>query len=483
VSRAILASVLAATYLVVTVVGAHADPPTFTVSPSSLSLPALTSNGAGEALLRPTFDEGYLFSQADSREIVGGTAFLSSIEPFDCDGTTPGHPCLLQWFWTSAVPSLTLRIAECNASHSDCRTLDVPVTIGPTVAQMPATQPASIDFGNVLVGTSVTRTVPVTLDPGFTVNSAGGGSPPFHFDFFTCDGGATGPCSVQYSFSPTSAATFHDIMSIRECNSVQSVCISNDLVPTAVTGTGVVHGTTSVSLSATPNPVRYGHPVTLTSTVTPTATGATPTGQVIYSDDGIILGAAPLTAADTASLVTSALHPGTNGVTATYSGDLHFAGSTSPTVTVTTTFDRCVGGSSGTMVVVATGEAVCVTGTHGGLVTVNRGGSLAIMGGFSGAIVATGAAAISICGSTISGAITISGSTGPVVLGSGQPWCTANRIGGDLTLRSNTDGVSVAGNTITGLLACTGNAPPPDDLGQRNTVVGARSGQCGAPSF
>jgi hypothetical protein len=38
--------------------------------------------------------------------------------------------------------------------------------------------------------------------------------------------------------------------------------------------------------------------------------------------------------------------------------------------------------------------------------------------------------------------------------------------------------IVVAGNTVVGPLACTGNEPPPVNNGQPNTVIGPVSGQC-----
>jgi hypothetical protein len=42
----------------------------------------------------------------------------------------------------------------------------------------------------------------------------------------------------------------------------------------------------------------------------------------------------------------------------------------------------------------------------------------------------------------------------------------------------NTGGTLLAGNTIAGPLACSGNNPPPTDAGQPNTVTAGASGQC-----
>ncbi len=80
-------------------------------------------------------------------------------------------------------------------------------------------------------------------------------------------------------------------------------------------------------------------------------------------------------------------------------------------------------------------------------------------------------------GNTQTGAVSLSGSTGPVVLG-------GSTVTGAVSVTGNVGGPTVIeGNHITGTLACSGNTPAPTDGGTRNTVTGARSGQCGAAGF
>jgi hypothetical protein len=95
-------------------------------------------------------------------------------------------------------------------------------------------------------------------------------------------------------------------------------------VGTAATVTGI---------TAAPNPATYGDDVTLTATVAgaPGSVGA-PTGTVTFRDGSTVLGSADLaTVAGSrqATLTVSGLHGGDHALTATYSGDANFAGSTS----------------------------------------------------------------------------------------------------------------------------------------------------------
>ena len=100
----------------------------------------------------------------------------------------------------------------------------------------------------------------------------------------------------------------------------------NDVVLTAV---NPIYIPTTNDLVPSANPTVLGQPVTLTDTVS-TASG-TPTGTVTFFANGISLGTAPLVG-DVATLTTTALPAGTDVLTATYSGDVNFASSTSDPV-------------------------------------------------------------------------------------------------------------------------------------------------------
>ena len=79
--------------------------------------------------------------------------------------------------------------------------------------------------------------------------------------------------------------------------------------------------------------------------------------------------------------------------------------------------------------------------------TVAPGGSLDVEGGrITGPVVANGAAAVRICGATITGPLTITGSTGPVLVGGAG--CDPNTIIGPVRVTDNTGGVEVNGNTV-----------------------------------
>ena len=89
---------------------------------------------------------------------------------------------------------------------------------------------------------------------------------------------------------------------------------------------------TSTSLSSSVNPSVSGQAVTFTANVS--GSGGTPTGTVTFNDGTTSLGTATLAGAQ-ASFTTSSLTVGNHSITAVYSGDATFAGSTSTALTQT----------------------------------------------------------------------------------------------------------------------------------------------------
>jgi hypothetical protein len=120
----------------------------------------------------------------------------------------------------------------------------------------------------------------------------------------------------------------------------------------------------------------------------------------------------------------------------------------------------------------------CLTGaTVQGPVTVPSGSTLLSLDStIRGPLTATGAAAVHLYNSTVIGPATITGATGSVAL-------VDSTVRGSATLTGNATGdiePIIAGTTITGPLACTGNTPAPIDLGTTNNLSGPASGQCAA---
>jgi autotransporter-associated beta strand protein len=90
---------------------------------------------------------------------------------------------------------------------------------------------------------------------------------------------------------------------------------------------------TTTSLQGPPSPVYMGQQVTFTATVSSVGSG-TPTGSVMFKDNGVALADIPLDGNGQATLKTSVLAAGNHTLTATYDGDSSFNPSTSSPVSL-----------------------------------------------------------------------------------------------------------------------------------------------------
>jgi hypothetical protein len=87
---------------------------------------------------------------------------------------------------------------------------------------------------------------------------------------------------------------------------------------------------TTAAVTSSMNPSTFGHPVTFTASVSPTAA----TGTVSFYADSVLLGTRTISGG-TATYTTSTLSAGTHSITVTYSGDADYLTSTSPPLSQT----------------------------------------------------------------------------------------------------------------------------------------------------
>jgi hypothetical protein len=205
-------------------------------------------------------------------------------------------------------------------------------------------------------------------------------------------------------------------------------------------------------------------------------------------------------------VATSALIPGDHTIAATFRGDtrlLPSSGALRQTISC-----AVISGTRTTAVTVS--QATCLQGaTLNAGVTINPGGSLLVdHSQVNGPVVSDRAVAVRICASSVSSNVSLTRSSGFVLLGDGADNdvgvapCGGNTIKGVANLANGSSPVQLGGNFVTGMnltantgsparlernhvtgtLACAGNAPAPTDNGEPN-VAGARLGQCGAPGF
>lgn len=109
-----------------------------------------------------------------------------------------------------------------------------------------------------------------------------------------------------------------------------------------------------------------------------------------------------------------------------------------------------------------------------GDVIVAAGASLvATRGSILGSLTTTGASTIELVGTTVSGKMLVTGTTGRVTL-------FGATAGQDAVFPDNATATAplIIGSTFRGTLACTGNSTPPSNGGSKNTVTRGASGQC-----
>jgi len=171
---------------------------------------------------------------------------------------------------------------------------------------------------------------------------------PYHFQSVTASGTAEG--------DPTGTVTFYSGMTSIGTGALTpsfsaNVASTAGLSTSGVSGNGDLSANypgdanfqpsssptlpaTSVSLSGNPNPSNTDQSVTLTATITTTAATPAPTGTVNFFDGKIPLGNAPVSGG-AATLTTTFTTAGSHSLTAVYSGDANYQGSTSAAYTQT----------------------------------------------------------------------------------------------------------------------------------------------------
>jgi hypothetical protein len=133
----------------------------------------------------------------------------------------------------------------------------------------------------------------------------------------------------------------------------------------AVTVTISKTATTTTVAAATTTPTA-GSSLQVSATITASTTGSTgPTGTVSFTLDGVSQGTAPVTSVTsaTATFTIPVIAAGTHLLAATYSGDGNYAGSTSPTVSITAAKGATITTLTATPPVLAVGSTETLTAT------------------------------------------------------------------------------------------------------------------------
>jgi hypothetical protein len=167
----------------------------------------------------------------------------------------------------------------------------------------------------------------------FTAQVYATGGSPTGTVIFMADGNVLGAGSLNNGTAAFTIAGLepggHTVTAIYEGNGTYAGSVSYPLFQT------VLASDSTVSVTSSQNPSVAGQSVTLTAIVAPVAPGGgVPTGFVYFISANTVLGVAPV-ANGSASIATGGIAVGNSTITAVYTGDGHFLGSTSSTLSQT----------------------------------------------------------------------------------------------------------------------------------------------------
>ncbi|MEA2687095.1 MAG: hypothetical protein QOE93_2290 [Actinomycetota bacterium] len=446
--------------------------------------------------LQPSPDAGHTYSCSFTAPFTGAPG-ASQTDTVTVTATNPSGVTVTDN--DDATVTITKAVAAIQTLATPSATIGGSISDTATVTG--AVAPAPTPTGTVTFTLYAPANTNCELDPIFTsaARPLAGGPP---------------PTATSSPFAPAAAGSYR-----------WKAAYSGDDNYTGVTGACNATGETSTVAKATPTISTQasagnllGAPVRDVATLTG---GSSPTGNVtfrLFSNNTCGTEVFSSTNALSGPTATSGWFipaaPGTYYWTAVYGGDGANNSVTSPcqapneSVTIVPftapTVTRTITGDLAGPVTVAAGESVLVTDARVvGPITVNPGGALTVTNGqITRGITVNGPSFLSICGSRVSGpspgvALSVSNALVPTRIGDPVTGCAGNTFAGQVNLTSDlavvfgantvSHTVTVTGggpgntvvkaNNIFGTLACSGNAPPPTNLGQVNTAA-SKTGQC-----
>jgi YVTN family beta-propeller protein len=267
----------------------------------------------------------------------------------------------------------------------------------------------------------------------------------------------------------------------------------------------VINGPASAPLAITTNTLpaaAIGTPYTATLAATggtapyrfSVSAGSLPAGLMLNQATGVISGTPAVPgSADFTAKVTDSANP---AMTATKLLSIAAGGCT-----------RAITGTHRGALTIGKGVTCITAATLRGPLTISRGAIASISGSqISGPLRSSQADVLSVCSTRITGPVSVTTSSGYVLVGDGSPGCGGSTIRGQVSLTGNAGGLELQGNTISGPvrlisnsargpgadtadleveanhirgpLACWRNTPAPSDGDQPNTITGHITGQC-----
>jgi len=357
-------------------VGAHIVTATYS---GDANYPAETATGLTETVTQAATATA-ITSSADPSTVGQPVIFTATVNPlapgsgtptgtvtFTVDGTAQSPVALA----SSGSASLTLGNLASGAhtvtaaySGDTNYIASTSGTVNQTVNQDTATVTLASSANPSVTGQGVTMTVAVApVAPADTVATG--------TVTLTIDGTALPPATLVNGSAavplPALAVGAHSI----------TATYSGDATYTGATAPAFTQtvnpAPTTTTLTSSANPSAIGQAVTFTATVTaPAPGGGTPTGQVVFTVDGIAQSPITLTGGQ-AALSLSTLTTGTHTITAAYTASTGYAASTSDaltqtvlpatTTTLTSSINPTVSGQSTTLTATVTGTGGTPTGT------------------------------------------------------------------------------------------------------------------------
>jgi Glycine rich protein len=343
----------------------------------------------------------------------------------------------------------------------------------------PATATDSVGANHVLTIT-VNSTNGGELASGTATASIVGGTTGSFVGSPTCSytgGAATASCTVTITSTLNGTTQARATSTIGFTNATGTVTRTTDGThgssgPAAVTWLQLTQ--TIAFTSTPPSPALVG------GSYTPTATGGGSGNPVMFTIDASSAAGACSLSGGTVSFT----GPGVCVLDANQAGNVSYLPAVQKQQSFTIGFSATITGTVSGSLTVSAGQVVFLApgATVDGSVTVQSGGILWAQGAtIQGAVSAAGAAGIHLCASSLSARLTVTGSTGPVVVGDddGPTSCAGNSIGGLASITGNTAGVEFDHNTVQGSLTITGNTGtlPPPDSGAVDAVGNTVSGK------
>src|SRR6266699_4107259 len=304
-----------------TTVASSANPSVFGQSVTFTAAVAPVAPGAGSPSGAVNFLDG---------TITIGSGTLSASSPFVATFTTTGLAV--------GAHSITASYTG-NANFSGSTSATLTQTVNPVTGVTMTTtiqNSANVAVTSIVLGTAVHDTATLsgqTATAGGTVTYA-------FWTTGTCTGTRTaaGTVTVTNGVVPNSNTFTPTTVGSYSFNATYSGDANNAAATATCEPLTVTQASTTTSVASSANPSFFGQSVTFTATVTGSTTVATPTGTVQFKDGATVLATVGVTTTagvTTATFTTSTLAVGSHSITATYSGDTNFTGSTSAVLTQT----------------------------------------------------------------------------------------------------------------------------------------------------